>query len=285
VSDRVEQEAAPKPNKPKKKKSRTFFYVRVAILLSILFVVVLYAVRDLRSRRARKDWDRTLDIAIVLIHVEGSAAVDADAIRALNDRKDALEQRLASEARRHNPKIIGTPFRLRVFGPINVSTAPPSPPSDSPVDLAKQAVDLERWLRDVDPNAGVIADHWDTRIYVSLRRPASESVSFVEGQSQQDGRIGMVSVELDSTMADLTLIVVAHELMHTLGASDKYDGAGKTRIPDGLAEPDRTPLYPQRFAELMARNRPLSATEEKVPITLDDIAVGPMTAREIGWIR
>jgi len=103
--------------------------------------------------------------------------------------------------------------------------------------------------------------------------------------AEQEGRIGIVDVELDASMVDLTLFVVAHELMHTLGASDKYDANGRTIVPDGLVEPDRTPLYPQRSAVVMARNRPVSASAEATPETLDELAVGSSTAKELGWLR
>ena len=73
--------------------------------------------------------------------------------------------------------------------------------------------------------------------------------------------------------------------MHTLGATDRYDAAGRTIVPDGLAEPTRVPLYPQRFAEVMGRNRPLSLGEEVVPASLDELALGDRTATEIGWLR
>ena len=107
----------------------------------------------------------------------------------------------------------------------------------------------------------------------------------VEGRGEQGGRVGVVEVELDETMADLTLIVVSHELLHTIGASDKYDAHGRALVPDRLAEPDRAPLFPQRFAEIMARNRPLDGKgNEAIPDRLDDVAVGPATAREIGWL-
>jgi hypothetical protein len=86
-------------------------------------------------------------------------------------------------------------------------------------------------------------------------------------------------------MVDFTLFVVAHELFHTLGATDKYDASGRTLVPKGLAEPDRLPRYPQIFVEVMARNRPVSSDEEKVPESLDELAVGPTTAKEIGWTR
>lgn len=267
---------------PSDTRKRRFFLVRVSILLFVLFVVVLYAVRDLRSRHARNDWERTLDVAIVLVHVDGRSAVEPNAVRAVYDRVPALEERLRAEAERHHPGM-AKPFRLRVFGPVDAAGAPPVPASDSPVDLVRQAVERRRWLRDVDPRAGVDPDHWDTRIYVSARRPASELESFVEGASEQGGRIGVVDVELDESTVDLALFVTTHELMHTLGATDKYDANGRTRIPDGLAEPERVPRFPQRLAEVMARNMPISAGTERLPESLDQLAIGAMTAREIGW--
>lgn len=279
--------APPAPRDPKKPRRSTFFYVRVSILLLILFVVVLYAVRDVWSRRARNEWTRTLDVAVVLVHVESSDAIDPEAVQGLKERAAVLEARLTAETARlrwSHPDV-KAPFRLRVFGPIEVHAPPPTPASDSPVDLAKQTVNMKTWLAGVDPSAGVIPEHWDTRIYVSIQRPRSQDRSFVEGASEQDGRVGAVAVELAPDMVDLTLFVVAHELMHTLGATDKYDASGRAVVPAGLVEPNRQPLYPQAFAEVMARNRPVSSSAEAVPQTLEELGVGEVTAREIGWLR
>ena len=92
-----------------------------------------------------------------------------------------------------------------------------------------------------------------------------------------------MQVELDPGMVDFALFVVSHELMHTLGANDKYLSSGRTMIPRGLAEPFRQPLYPQRYADVMARNRPVSQWDEVPPDSLDELGVGPATAAEIGW--
>jgi hypothetical protein len=107
----------------------------------------------------------------------------------------------------------------------------------------------------------------------------------VEGSSEQGGRIGMVAVDLDDLTTDFALAVIAHELFHTLDATDKYGADGLATVPDGLAEPDLSPRYPQRFVEIMTRGRPTSPSSEKVLDTLADLAVGPATAREIGWAR
>jgi hypothetical protein len=81
-------------------------------------------------------------------------------------------------------------------------------------------------------------------------------------------------------------IVMTHELLHTFGATDKYDLAtGLPLYPDGFAEPDLAPRYPQRLAEIMAGRQPVSAAEARLPDSLEDERVGPVTAREIGWAR
>jgi len=79
-------------------------------------------------------------------------------------------------------------------------------------------------------------------------------------------------------------VVLAHELLHTLGATDKYEPTtGVPRAADGLGEPDREPLYPQRYGEIMAGRIALAANEAIIADDLAQMVVGPLTAREIGW--
>ncbi len=255
-----------------------FYKVRVGVLATILVGVALYAVRDVRSRRARKDWERTLSIALVIVN-DGPLAPDA--VPALRSRVPALEERLASEAERRG---VRAPFAFHVVGPVEHRVPPPAPSGDGIADLAAHALASYRWTSDVDAKTGESLSSYDSRIYLVAHAPVSEDRQVVEGVSEDGGRVGTVVVDLDASMADLALVVVAHELFHTLGATDKYDERGHARVPEGLAEPGRVPLYPQRFAEIMARNRPVGPAEEKVPIRIDEVAVGDLTAREIGWV-
>lgn len=261
--------------------ARGFYRLRVAVLLAVLGVVVLYALADVRRRRARNDWRRTLNAALVLVRAQ---PVDGAGVEALRSRLGRMEQRLDQEMRRYRPTS-AAPFRLALFGPVDSPGPPPALATDGLLDLLRYNMTLERWCGRVDRAAGLKAAGFDARVYVVVRPPVRRGHWTVEGVSQEHGRIGLVAIELDAGMADLALFVGVHELMHTLGATDKYDAWGQPLVPQGLAEPDLVPRYPQRFTELMARHRPLSPERNALPESIDDLRVGEATAREIGWLR
>jgi hypothetical protein len=261
-------------------KSRLFYRIRLALLGSVLAVTVLYALNDTWSRRERNAWKRPLEVAIVVAELE---PVGETAMRNLTMRVPVLEERLTSELHRYR----STPERavhLSVFGPVGVDRAPPADPKGSELlELARHTYDLWRWTHAVDQGADLSARAYDSRIYLVVRPPRNAGQKWVEGSSEQGGRVGVARVELDASMSDFALFVVSHELFHTLGASDKYGPDGRVLIPSGLAEPDRAPRFPQRAAEIMARNLPLSPDSERPPDSLAELMVGPSTAREIGW--
>jgi len=81
-------------------------------------------------------------------------------------------------------------------------------------------------------------------------------------------------------------VVLAHELLHTFGASDKYDRITLQPVyPHGYAEPERSPVWPQRFAEIMGGRTPIDEQHAEIPAGLADTVIGPETAKEIGLIQ
>lgn len=260
---------------------RAFFRARVAFLLAVLTIVALWAWRDVRSRRERNSWERPLSVALILVR---RGPIGDEAAVAFGARIPELDGRMADEYQRYFSSAMH-PFAFTFVGPTDAAEDPPSFSGESWLDAAKHAWALWRWTSSVDSAAGVKASLYDSRVYVVARPPASAQRELIEGESQEGGRVGTVEVELDASMADFALFVAAHELFHTLGASDKYDVAGRTLIPAGLAEPNLRPMYPQRFAEIMARNRPVAPGVEEPPVSLEDLAVGPATAVEIGWSK
>lgn len=259
--------------------SRAFFRIRVVVLLVILVGVSLFAWRDVRSRHERNAWQRPLSVAFVLVR---RGKVEDAAVENLRSRIPALASRLSEESRRYRADAM-RPFAIMFVGPVDVDEDPPAAVGDGVVNAARQTWALWRWTSRVDRAAGFDPAPYDSRIYLAARPPISGDREMVEGESEEGGRVGVVEVELDASMADFALFVATHELFHTLGASDKYDASGRTLIPDGLAEPQRVPRWPQSFAEVMARNRPVAPGIESPPESLDELAVGPATAREIGW--
>ena len=72
--------------------------------------------------------------------------------------------------------------------------------------------------------------------------------------------------------------------MYKRQATDKYDLAtGQPRAPQGLADPGRSPLYPQERAEIMAGRIALSEARFEMPGSLRRCVIGPETAEEIGF--
>jgi hypothetical protein len=262
------------------RRKQIFYRFRVGTLLLILLGVLLYAGRDIRQRRRRTEWVRSLEVAVILVRLGHPPETAASAIRA---RVPALATRLDQEMRRYQ-SAAPRPFVMQAFGPVT-ATSPPPPapgPGDGLTETASYTYALWRYLSSINEQAGLSPGDFDARIYVVMREPGANT-NAIEGTGEQGGRVGVVELQIDDGMADFALFVAAHELFHTIGATDKYNPDGSVMIPEGLADPTQSPLYPQTFVELMARHRPLSLARSAPPETLDDLAIGPATAREIGW--
>lgn len=253
--------------------------IRLAVLLAVLAGTLVYAAHDVSSRRARNEWKRTLNVAFILV-TEG--AVESGATARLRARAPALAARLRSEQRRFAPGA-PPPFAFTTYGPGSVGAKLPAEPQEGIVGAARHAVALHSFTSAVDGALGVPTRGFDMRLYLLVKPPTDEAA--VEGLSEHGGRVAIALAELDDETVDTALIVAAHELFHTVGAQDHYGPDGRALVPAGLAEPALVPRYPQRFMEVMARNRPIAPDDEARPTSLDELRVGDATAREIGWLR
>jgi hypothetical protein len=220
-----------------------------------------------------------LQVAVALVQL---GAVDPSAFSALRARFPVLEARLRDEYHRHGGQL-PRPIDFTLFGPVTVDRAPPADPDATLLGLALHTYQQWRWTHAVDIGTNLPARAFDSRIYVLVRAPRDRERSWVEGSSELGGRVGVARIELGASSEDLALFVISHELFHTLGASDKYDANGRALIPEGLVEPERVPLYPQRYAEVMTRNLVIAPGSERPPDSLAELGVGALTARELGW--
>ncbi len=260
---------------------RLFFLVRLGVLLTVLAAVSLLAVQDFTGRAARLEWRRPLEVAIVLVQ---QGELSPAGVRAFRSRLPRLEQELAGEFLRYRHADT-PPFRFYVYGPVKAPPPPTPVASSSWLDQFADGVGRRVYAERLNRLANTPLLGFDSRVYVSVTEPGRTSpLRFVEGFSEQGGRYGFVSVQLDPTMVDYALFVVVHELFHTLGATDKYDSVGRTVVPSGLVDPARVPLYPQPRADVMAHGRPVSEVRDEPPADLSELGVGPATARELRWL-
>ena len=129
---------------------------------------------------------------------------------------------------------------------------------------------------DIDP---------DVRIFLRYHRPEFD-MPLENSVGMQKGMYGIVNAFANRQSRGSNNVIIAHEFLHTLGASDKYDlSTGLPLAPHGLADPDRKPLYPQKKAEIMGGRIALSASNAEIPASLKLAIIGPETAREDRLLR
>jgi hypothetical protein len=113
---------------------------------------------------------------------------------------------------------------------------------------------------------------------------AADTAVLDRSTALQKGLIAVANLFADRAARGTNQVVVAHELLHTLGATDKYERGNNTpRFPQGFAQPDKVPLFPQSAAELMAGRIAIDESHAEIPQSLRQVLIGPATAREIGW--
>ena len=150
------------------------------------------------------------------------------------------------------------------------------------MDVAVWSLRLRYWAWRQDNYRGPKPD---VRIFVSYFDPAAHS-RLAHSTGLQKGLIGVVNAFARADMDGSNNVVIAHELMHALGATDKYEpGSNQPRFPDGFADPHAVPLYPQSRAEIMGGRIPVSEASTEMPAGMDEVAIGIGTAREINWVK
>ena len=252
--------------------------LRIAALLLILLFVALSTWLD---RVYSTDWDAPLRITLQPINADRSAVSGQYIVTLKNEDFADIERFYAREAA-HYRITLDRPMRMTLRRPIeDIPPALSARPNVLSVMLWSLRLRVWSW-RQADRTQ---RPRPDIRLFLLYFDPERTPV-LAHSVGLQKGLMGVVNVFADRHMNGSNTVVIAHELLHTLGATDKYGpGNNLPRFPDGYAEPDRQPRLPQQFAELMAGRIPLSQTTAETPSTLDDVLIGPATAREIGWER
>lgn len=252
----------------------SFKQIRIAFLVIILVLVVHHHFND-RARIA--SWEVPLFIAVYPINADGSNAAEGYLGRLRERDFDDVAGFMRREAARWEVGI-DRPVYVELGEPIENS--PPAPPiGGSYFDRAGWIARMRwwRWRFDnqgMDPDVIVLARYFDPA--QSRHLPHSTGIEQI--------RIAIANLFATKAMEGENSVVLMHEILHTLGASDKYDlESGLPLYPAGYARPERVPLYPQQTAEIMAGRIPVSENRALQARDLTRVIVGPATAAEIGW--
>jgi hypothetical protein len=209
-----------------------FKAVRISILLIILFFV---AVSTWLTQARSTDWNNSLWVKIYPINADGSEAA-AGYIEQLGVGEfEDIETFLARETERY-ARTVRRPLRIELGEPI------PEQPPDLPaepgvVSIVLWSIKMRWWASSV---AGAQDDiEPDVRIFVRYHRP-DLAIALENSVGLQKGMVGVVNGYASRRQRGRNNVIIAHEFLHTLGATDKYDPAnGQPIAPDGLAEPGR----------------------------------------------
>jgi len=250
--------------------------IRIFLLLAVLAAVALQTWLD---RVATQSWQEPLWVGLFPLNADGGAPAQ-EYVAALGVKDfAAIEDFFTREARRYGLEL-EQPVHVELYPP--GSKLPPSlDPSAGPLGIAWWSLKLRYFAARATAVPGRAPPR--IRLFLLYHDPATLERA-PDSHGLQKGLVGVVHLFADPGMAGRNSIVIAHELLHTVGASDKYHlGDGSPLFPSGYGDRDQDPLYPQQQAELMAGQRALSAYQWEMPRTLAGVLIGPETAREIRW--
>jgi hypothetical protein len=251
--------------------------LRITILV---FVLIVVGVGTWLTRVRTTSWERPLRVAIFPINADASPATDRY-IRALTlEAFSPIAQFTRQEARRYG-LALSTPVEL--FLAPELRRVPPPPPfGGNALQVALWSLQMRYW---VWVNGSFNGPKPHVRVFVLYHDP--DRVTRVSHSlGLQKGLIGVVNAFASEAQAAQNDVVIVHELMHTLGATDKYDArTNQPAFPDGYADPQRQPLLPQEYAEIMAGRVPVTEQRADMPRSLEEVLIGAKTAGEINWVR
>jgi len=255
-----------------------FRFLRIAILLTILVVVA--GNQWLTSNRL-SSWEKPLWITIYPVLLDSDPDIRRHVKSLSADSFQDIGDFLKREAA-HYGRQLEDPVVIQLARPLTV--LPPALPAESSgLNVALWSLKMRWWSWRHGAQDGLIGD--DVRMYVLYQKGNSEN-PMERSVGIKNGSYGLVNAIASRQMAARNRIVITHELLHVLGAGDKYDlDTGQPMVPDGLADPAQAPLYPQDRAEIMGGRIAISANDWRYPASLKFCVIGAQSAIEIGWLN
>ncbi len=251
--------------------------IRVLILLFILLFVALEA---WLSESRSTDWNEPLWVVIYPVNGDQDEVTSYYIENLTSQTFNAAAEFMSDEAYRY---AIGIQQPIRVVLADELSETPPSPPNNGNIfSVIYWSLKIRFWASGQTKYSSI---HPDIQLFVQYFNP-EVFPNLSHSYGLQKGRLGVINAFASSRMESTNNVIIVHELLHTVGATDKYDlQTNQPILPIGYAEPNKVPLYPQSKAEIMGGRIPLSANDSEIPRALNQTTIGRATATEIKWIN
>ena len=250
--------------------------MRVVILLSILFVILI---NTWMTEKQMAAWERPILVTIYPIAADDEPAT-LKYVENIDVKEFADVNRFMGKESRPYGFTVTPAFRFQLAQPSQ--ELPPAVPAQfEPAQIAWWSLKMRwwAWMRELDDEL-VPPDVQMFILYHNLNGENEVGISV----GMRKGRYGIVKAYTLETMKTENLIVFTHELLHVLGATDKYIlSSGEPIFPQGYAQPNKRPLFPQKRAEIMGVRIPINSFSSVMPESLEQCIIGRQTAEEIGF--
>ena len=263
---------------PKKTKNNNFKILRIALLLKLM--VGVWKHFD-NQKAVVQNWQGTQDIVITPINFDGMQST-SHGIKQLNSSQfKEIDTFFELQAENYGLKL-GSSMIIRLGE--SIDSKPPALPKigASRMDVILWSLKLRWWAwqnKTPDSHSSQI------NLFVMYSSP-QKNQRLPHSTGLQKGLIGLIHASANKNDQKRNNMIITHELLHIFGASDKYNlRNGHPIFPEGFADPNKSPRFPQVKAEIMAGSIPITEKKLGRVFRLSQTVINEQTAREIGWIK
>lgn len=252
----------------------SFRRLRILILLSLLGTITAVTSWE---RWSVAQWQQPLRVVIYPVNGDDTEAVAAyiAGLSAASFREIPDFIRQQSERYRAKP----VPLPQLMLGNVVTGAPPPQPVNGSLLDTLWWSLRLRYY---VFHHTSFWHSLGRIKLFVVYHQ-GEDGIPLEHSLGMQKGLLGVIHAYARPAQNAQNNVVIAHELLHTLGATDKYDGNLQPVYPEGFAEPENGIYYPQKLAEIMAGRIAVAPGRAVMPKSLADCVIGAKTAYEINW--
>jgi hypothetical protein len=256
-----------------------FKFIRITLLLFMLLAVAFYSKNQkLKSR----NWTQPLEVIIYPMNGDNNDETVNDYISGLDAGVFSEVDLFFQQQGQIYNLISSEPIKTRLGQVLKVH--PPTEPAlgSDVLTIVWWGLKFRYWAFKNTPNAG---DNTQKVLVFLYYHKADKNRMLQHSLGLDKGLLTIVHAFASKKQAAQNNIIIAHEVLHTVGATDKYDARGQPVFPNGYAEPDKSPLYPQTKAEIMSAHIALSESTSEMAENLTQCVVGQQTAQEINWLK